>query len=93
MTASSTRFSSAFFSAALSALGSTPSCFAASFSTAWLSCRGEPSCVAAYAPPAPATARPATAPAITLGLSLLLIRMLLSLDCQPEPNHPGVRAN
>ena len=68
------RFSSAFFSASLRALGFTPSCWAASFTIAWLSSFGDPSFVAAIAPPAPAIAEAATAPAITFRLRFRSMR-------------------
>ena len=67
-TAASMRSSYAFFSAALSLLGSTPRFLAASLTIALLSSLGElfASLVAATPSPAPPTASAAAAPAITL---------------------------
>ena len=74
-TAASTRSSRAFWSAALNLLGSIPSCFAASATTAWLSSFGEPICVAPIATPPPATAIAAAAPAATLRFVFLSMRV------------------
>ena len=70
-TAASTRFWSAFVSAALSFAGSMPSCFAASLMTAWLSSFGDVSLPAANAPPAPTRSSPAATPITTLRFAFM----------------------
>ena len=82
-TASSMRFFNACSSASLSFAGSTPSCFAASFTIAWLSVFGV-SRSAATATPAPTTVSAAPAPAASFVLFLIgcsLSSCLSSSNC------------
>ena len=80
-TAASIRFFSACSSASLSLAGSTPSCFAASFTIAWLSAFGVWRS-AATAAPAPATARAAPAPAAIFDLFFMgLLRVVSGSHC------------
>src|SRR5205807_10123524 len=77
-TDASMRFFRACLSAFESALGETPSCLAASLTTAWLS-DDERSWVAAIAPPPPATTAAAATPATNLRFRLASMSVLLSV--------------